>query len=52
VIAPDVIAVDCRCGGVHAAWHSHEGAYGEGPIYAATCPLDGLADYFTLEAAR
>jgi len=45
-----------RCGARdHEAVYSHEGRYGEGPIYAVVCTggpeaeADWLTDYYTLE---
>jgi len=45
--------IDCaneNCGSVHTATFSHDGDYGQGRIYAATCPVDGLTDYYTDDA--
>lgn len=39
------------CGQEHEAEYSHQGRFGEGAIYAVVCPLDGLTDYYTREAA-
>lgn len=48
---PAKIAVQCdHCPDVHEASYSHDGTYGEGPIYAAACTADGLTDYHTLES--
>lgn len=33
----------------HEAVYSHEGRYGEGPIYAVVCTRDWLTGYFTTE---
>jgi hypothetical protein len=35
------------CGEYHPAEYHHDGQWGEGPIYAATCPVDGLTDFLT-----
>jgi len=37
------------CGQYHAASYSHEGHYGEGPVYAVVCPVDHLTTYVTTE---
>lgn len=39
-----------ECGGKHEATYSHEGRFGEGPIYAVVCTVDWLTDYYTVEA--
>jgi hypothetical protein len=36
------------CGRSHEAVYSHEGRFGEGPIYAVVC-TDGLTSYYTLD---
>lgn len=42
--------VQCQeCGANHEANYSHEGRFGEGPIYAVICTVDGLTDYYTTE---
>lgn len=38
-----------RCPDIHPAHYSHEGRFGEGPIYAVVCTADGLTDYWTSE---
>lgn len=38
-----------ECGGEHVAEYSHEGMFGEGPIFAVVCPVDDLTDYYTRE---
>lgn len=38
-----------QCGQRHVAEYSHEGRFGEGPIYAVVCEVDGLTDYYTTE---
>lgn len=35
------------CGGAHPATYSHEGQFGEGPIYEVPCPEDGLSTMVT-----
>lgn len=41
--------VQCEtCGEMHEGEYHHEGTFGEGPIFAVTCGLDGLTDWFTL----
>lgn len=48
---PAPILVDCeRCDGQHDAEYSHEGRFGEGPIFAAICPTDDLTVWHTAEA--
>lgn len=37
------------CGHEHQAVYTHDGQFGEGPIYAVVCPVDDLTDYYTLE---
>lgn len=37
------------CGGTHEATYSHEGRFGEGPVYAVVCPADHLTTYVTTE---
>lgn len=37
------------CGNVHPAEYSHEGQFGEGPIFAVTCTVDYLTSYHTTE---
>lgn len=45
--------VTCHeCGRTHPAEYSHEGRYGEGPIYAVVCDADHLTDYYTAYAVR
>lgn len=44
-----VICEQEPCGERHEAEYSHHGLHGEGPIFAVTCPKDGLTDYFTEE---
>jgi hypothetical protein len=42
--------VTCEfCGATHVAEYSHEGRYGEGPIYAVACTRDLVNDYVTAE---
>lgn len=41
-----------NCGNDHVAEYSHEGRYGEGPIYAVVCDADNLTDYYTTYAIR
>ena len=49
--APAFIYVQCdHCPWFHRADYSHEGQYGEGPIYGAICADDHLTDYYTTEA--
>ena len=44
---------DCdRCNAAHEAEPSHEGQWGEGPIWAVTCPVDGLTQWHTREGVR
>ena len=44
---------DCdACGGVHEASYSHEGRYGEGPIFEVPCPVDLRSGFHTLEGVR
>jgi hypothetical protein len=45
------LAVDqCdACGRPHPAEFSHQGRFGEGPIYAVVCTRDYLTDYYTGE---
>jgi hypothetical protein len=38
-----------ECGERHVAEYSHEGRFGEGPIFAVVCPVDYLTDYYTTE---
>lgn len=41
---------DCQtCGSLHVAEYSHEGQWGQGPIYAVVCPEGNLVDYYTTE---
>lgn len=40
------------CGEPHPAEYSHEGRYGEGPIYAVVCTVDWLTDYYTSELLK
>lgn len=43
--------VACQeCGDDHIAEYSHEGQFGEGPVFAVVCPVDQLTDYYTLDA--
>lgn len=35
-----------HCGKKHVAEYSHDGVFGEGPIYAVVCEQDGLTDYY------
>ena len=50
------LTVTCEfCGATHPAEYSHEGQYGEGPIYAVVCPAGPadrgwVTDYYTAEA--
>ena len=45
--------VDCyECGDPHEANYSHDGRFGEGPIYAVVCPVDDLIDYYTTEVVE
>jgi hypothetical protein len=37
-----------ECGERHVAEYSHEGRFGEGPIYAVVC-ANQLTDYYTAE---
>lgn len=39
-----------HCEQPHEAEYSHEGRFGEGPIFAVVCTVDGLTDYYTTEA--
>lgn len=49
---PATINVACfECHETHVGEYSHEGRYGEGPIYAVVCTRDHLTDYYTREAA-
>ena len=42
--------VECdECGERHVAEYSHEGRFGEGPIFAVVCTRDDLTDYYTAE---
>lgn len=51
---PDEITVECEqregCNERHIAEYHHDGQYGEGRIYIATCPTDGLSLFHTQEA--
>lgn len=38
-----------ECGDLHPAEFSHDGANGQGPIYAVVCTRDDLTDYYTEE---
>jgi hypothetical protein len=38
-----------ECEQQHPAYYSHEGRFGEGPIYAVVCTVDDLTDYYTTE---
>jgi hypothetical protein len=39
--------VDCdNCGAFHPADYSHEGDFGQGPIFAVVCTVDDLTDYY------
>jgi len=42
-------AVCDECGQLHEATYSHEGQWGEGPIYAVVCTQDWLTSYYTAE---
>lgn len=49
---PTVLTFLCQedgCWGTHEGTYSHEGHFGEGPIYAVVCPRDDVTDYYTLE---
>jgi hypothetical protein len=49
---PANITVTCdNCGHAHVGEYSHEGQWGQGPIFVVYC-TDGLADYYTSEAAH
>ena len=37
------------CGQKHEATYSHEGEWGQGPIYAVVCTVDHLTSYYTAE---
>ena len=40
--------VQCdECSGVHEAEYSHDGRFGEGPVYVVVC--GGFTDYYTFE---
>jgi hypothetical protein len=41
-----------NCGEPHMATYSHEGNFGEGPIYAVVCTADQLTDYYTGERVQ
>lgn len=42
--------VQCfECGDSHEAEYSHEGRFGEGPIFAVVCTVDYLTSYYTTE---
>lgn len=43
--------VTCHeCGEAHEATYSHDGRFGEGPIFAVVCTVDWLTSYYTTEA--
>lgn len=46
-----ILVGDCdRCeGATHEAEYHHEGTFGEGAIFAVTCPEDGLTQFHTRE---
>jgi hypothetical protein len=45
--------VECQeCDGFHVAEFSHEGRFGEGPIFAVVCTVDHLTSYYTTEALK
>jgi hypothetical protein len=44
--APGTVTCD-ECGATHIAEYSHEGQFGQGPIYAVVC--GDLTDYYTGE---
>lgn len=45
-------SAECQqCGNRHEAEYSHEGRFGEGPIFAVICD-DGLTDYYTTELVK
>ncbi len=39
----------CDCGDEHEATYSHEGRFGEGPIFEVVCPKDNLSIFLTTE---
>jgi hypothetical protein len=47
---PTVVCFQCEAR--HEAEYSHEGRFGEGPIYAVVCTEDGLTDYYTTEVVE
>ena len=47
--APKLAAQCLECGDWHEAEYSHEGRFGEGPIYAVVCTVDYLTSYYTGE---
>lgn len=50
---PQIGRTTCfECGQVHPATYSHEGRFGEGPIFAVVCDDDGLTAYYTLDAVE
>jgi hypothetical protein len=52
-MSDSVAAVRCHyCDQLHPATYSHEGRFGEGPIYAVVCPVDNLTDYYTAEVVE
>lgn len=45
---PECLSVQCQeCPERHPATYSHEGQFGQGPIYAVVC--GELTDYYTSE---
>lgn len=50
---PANITITCHnCGQDHIGEYSHEGRWGEGPIFVVICIKDDLADYYTQESAN
>ena len=46
-------SVQCfECGAWHEAEYSHDGRFGEGPIYAVTCTDGLLTSYYTSEVVH
>lgn len=49
---PEQVVIGCyHCPDEHEGNYSHDGRFGEGPIYAVVCTVDHLTAYYTLEAA-
>jgi hypothetical protein len=46
VPAPGKVVCE-TCEQQHVATYSHEGRFGEGPIFEVVCPVDGLSDFYT-----